>query len=77
MKKESDIFIYHLINEINPLLYLNSTEFSNLSSKNSAYDKISDEDNSELSLNLLGEGNHFENTNMNLFYEIKDKKQQK
>ena len=72
MKKESDIFIYHLINEINPLLYLNSTEFSNLSSKNSAYDKISDEDNSELSLNLLGEGNHFEKTNMNLFYEIKD-----
>ena len=72
MKKDSDIFIYHLINEINPLLYLNSTEFSNLSSKNSAYDKISDEDNSELSLNLLGEGNHFEKTNMNLFYEIKD-----
>ena len=72
MKKDSDIFIYHLTNEINPLLYLNSTEFSNLSSKNSAYDKINDEDNSELSLNLLGEGNHLEKTNMNLFYEIKD-----
>ena len=76
MKKDSDISIYHLTNEINPLLYLNSTEFSNLSSKNSAYDKINDEYNSELSLNLLGEGidleKNLEKTNMNLLYEIKD-----
>ena len=76
MKKDSDISIYHLTNEINPLLYLNSTEFSNLSSKNSAYDKINDEDNSELTLNLLGEGidleKNLEKTNMNLLYEIKD-----
>jgi hypothetical protein len=72
MKKDSDFFIYHLANEINPLLYLNSTEFSNLSSKKSAYDKINDEDNSELSLNLLGEGIDLEKTNMNPLYEIKD-----
>ena len=45
MKKDSDFFIYHLANEINPLLYLNNIEFSNLSSKKSAYDKINDEDN--------------------------------
>ena len=72
MKKDSDFFIYHLANEINPLLYLNSTEFSNLSSKKSAYDKINDEDNSVLSLNLLGEGIDLEKTNMNPLYEIKD-----
>ena len=68
MKKDSDFFIYHLANEINPLLYLNNIEFSNLSSKKSAYDKINEEDNSELSFHLLGAGITFEQNNMNTDY---------
>ena len=75
IKEENYFLNNHLKNDINPFLYPNCTDFSNLNSNHNIYNILNDEENSISSLNIFEEGIKtvdLQKDNNNLLYEKKD-----